>query len=135
MGKGRSAADRVLVVEDDEDVRAVLAESLRDEGHEVTAADFGPLPDGEFEVVLTDVPTWPYRSDETRRWIRLLRDRYADSRIILCTAQRIVHRESDELGADGIVDMPFDLGELFARVADLVRRPVLPRAATLSCAR
>lgn len=121
MVKGRCAAERVLIVEDDEDVRAVLAESLGNEGHAVTASDFGPLPDGVFAVVVTDVPSWPYRSEEARRWIGQLRERYRGARIILCTAQRVVHRESDGLGADLIVDKPFDLGTLFAQVASLVR--------------
>ncbi len=114
-------ADSILVVEDDEDVRAVLVESLASEGHSVIASDFGPLPRGAFDVVLTDVPVWPYRSDQTRRWIDYLRQRYDGARIILCTAQRFVHREPDGLGADDILDKPFDLGDLFIRVAELVR--------------
>lgn len=126
--------ERVLILEDDEDVRAVLVESLGDEGHEVTASDFGPLPDGAFGVVVTDVPSWPYRSEESRRWIRDLRDRYRGARIILCTAQRAVHRESDRLGADVIVDKPFDLADLFARVAYLVRRSQIMRRTMLLAA-
>jgi CheY-like chemotaxis protein len=122
--EGEGARDSILVVEDDEDVRAVLADCLGDEGHTVTASEVGPLPRGEFDVVVTDIPYWPYESDGTRRWIGHLRQRYAGARIILCTAQRVVHREPDQLGADVIVDMPFDLSDLFARVADLIRRPV-----------
>lgn len=124
-------ADAILVVEDDEDVRAVLVETLVSEGHDVTASDFGPLPDHDFDVVVTDVPTWPYESDETRRWIRYLRQRYAGVRIILCTAQRFVHREADRLGADLILDQPFDLNDLFARVADLLRPPAATRKPVL----
>jgi DNA-binding response OmpR family regulator len=120
MMKGRIPGKRVLIVEQDEDVRAVLAESLGAEGHRVTATDFGPLPAGAFGVVVTDVPSWPYRSEDARRWIRQLRDRYRGARIILCTAQRAVHREPDALGADLIVDKPFDLWALFADVACLV---------------
>lgn len=115
--------DSILVVEEDEDVRAVLVESLASEGHDVVASEFGPLPRGVFGVVVTDVPNWPYRSDETRRWVRYLRQRYDGARIVLCTAQRFVHREPDELGADAIVDMPFDLTDLFARVTGLLGVP------------
>lgn len=115
--------DPILVVEEDEDVRAVLAESLSDDGHDVVASEFGRLPQGQFSVVITDVPSCPYRSKETRRWVDDLRVRYSGARIVLCTAQRFVHQEPDKLGADVIVDMPFDLAELFARVRELLVTP------------
>ena len=115
--------DQILVLEEDEDVRAVLAQSLEDEGLQVVASEFGPLPAGRFAVIVTDVPCCPYRSGATRRWVGILRDRYAGAKILLCTAQRYVHREPDDLGADAIVDMPFDLAELFARVRELLYVP------------
>lgn len=119
--------DQILVVEEDEDVRAVLVQSLEDDGHEVVASEFGPLPRGQFAVVVTDVPSCPYRSTEARRWVGELRERYGGARILLCTAQRFVHREPDKLGADAIVDKPFDLGDLFARVSDLLGGSRTPR--------
>ena len=112
--------DQILVVEEDEDVRAVLVQSLEDEGHNVVASEFGPLPRGRFGLVVTDVPSYPYRSGETRRWVGFLRERYAGSRILLCTAQRLVHAEPDNLGADAIMDMPFELTDLFTCVRELL---------------
>ncbi len=116
MSEGSRA---ILVVDDDEDIRAVLHESLAAEGHAVVASDFGALPLGPFSIVLTDMPRWPYDAEDGRRWVRYLRQRYESARIMLCTAQHLVHRESDSLGADEIVDKPFDLADLFERVANL----------------
>ena len=120
---------RVLVVEDDDDLRDVLVESLSSEGHAVVPAAPSALPRGPFGVVLTDVPFWPYEAVGTRRWIGELRSLYADARVILCTPQRCVHREPDGLGADAIIDMPFDLGELLARVASSLDTRLAQRGA------
>lgn len=121
MGKARRGS--ILVIEDDSDVRAILVETLADEGHDVRACEIDELPRGRFSLVLTDFPFWPYDAERARRWIRQLRARYANARILLCTAQRVVHRESDGLGADVILDKPFDLSDLFARVSGLVGEP------------
>lgn len=120
--------ERVLVVEEDVDLRDVLVESLACEGLDVVAAELDQLPRGAFGVVVTDVPFWPYESSGTRRWIDQLRARYGGARVVLCTAQRRVHGEPDRLGADAIIDMPFDIGELLARVADLLDAHMGPGA-------
>ncbi len=119
----------ILVIEDDSTLRDVLTEVLVSEGYDVVTSNFAPLPDGEFAVVLSDVPLWPYDDDSTRRWVASLRERYSGTRIImLCTEPYLLDRHGDPLGSDVVViDRPFNLADLFARLSELIGSPATGR--------
>ena len=119
-------ADRVLVVEDDPDVRTALTRALSFEGYEVAiAADGGRA----LEMVLNDPPSvivldvmMPFVDGlET---CRRLRARGDETPILMLTALGDVSDRVDGLdaGADDYLVKPFALEELLARVRALLRR-------------
>ena len=119
-------ADKVLVVEDDPDVRAALTRALSFEGYEVAVAEDGGRA---LEAVLHDPPNvivldvmMPFVDGlET---CRRLRARGDETPILMLTALGDVSDRVDGLdaGADDYLGKPFALEELLARIRALLRR-------------
>ena len=125
-GNGHTDGMRVLIVEDDTQVRTALARALNFEGYEVeTAADGAE----GLEKVLTGAPDaivldvmMPHVDglEATRR----LRARGDATPVLMLTAR---HEVSDRVagldaGADDYLVKPFALEELLARLRALLRR-------------
>jgi DNA-binding response OmpR family regulator len=122
-----AAALRILVVDDEADLRELLKRSFAREGHEVVA-----VPDGRealehasgdgFDVVLLDVALGPGPSGyDVARELRSQRNVVP---IIMLTA---LDSEADavqglEAGADDYVTKPFGLAELRSRIRAVMRR-------------
>jgi DNA-binding response OmpR family regulator len=122
-----ASALKILVVDDEADLRAMLERSFAREGHEVVA-----VPDGEqalehatadgFDVVLLDVALGPGPSGyDVARELRAQRNVVP---IIMLTA---LDSEADavqglEAGADDYVTKPFGLAELRSRIRAVLRR-------------
>jgi len=132
---------RVLVIEDDRDMAAVLEQSLKEEGGHVTVCHNGAdglstalLP--EFDVIVLDIMLPDLDGFElTRR----LRQRGRQTPLLMLTARDgpmdIVRGLN--LGADDYLTKPFALDVFLARVRAASRRgpatqPVILRAGVLS---
>ena len=130
----RPMGERILVVEDDEQLGAQITERLRGEGFDVewlkdgdAAAKTDPKP---FALVVLDLMLpGTYGLDVLKR-IRAV----SEVPVMILTAR---DHPADrvrglELGADDYVTKPFWPEELVARVRARLRRPVMSRSETLT---
>lgn len=116
---------RILLVEDEPDLRSALTRSLRDEGYAVDAADNGE--DGLFNAESTDYDAivLDVMMPRMNGWEVLKRLRKTKQTPVLMLTAR--DESSDrvkglDIGADDYVVKPFDLPELLARLRALIRR-------------
>jgi len=120
---------RILVIDDDQGLRELLAEYLGGRGLSVDTAPDGiegiaQLRSGAFDLVVLDVMMPGIDGFETTRRIRA----FSTTPIIMLTARgdemdRIVGLE---LGADDYLGKPFNPRELLARIQAVLRRSENP---------
>ncbi len=116
---------RILMVEDHEDVNAMLTELFEQADYQVTSAMDGvegyrAFLQNEFDIVLLDIML-PYKSgDELLKEIRAI----SDVPVVMISAKDLVSTKIDllRLGADDYITKPFDLGEVLARIESILRR-------------
>lgn len=124
---------RVLVIDDDPDVRSVVARALEGDGHAlVTASTLKGARDavGEgVDLVVLDLGLPDGRGLEL---CRELREVGSSIPILILTAMTAVATRVEGLdaGADDFLSKPFAVAELRARVRALGRRRELPRQLT-----
>ncbi len=123
---------RILVVEDEPDLRQVLAYNLRDAGHEVIVTAEGRkgiaeasahLPD----LVLLDLMLPDISGLEVCRTLKAA-ERTRGIPVVMVTArgEEIDRVVGFELGADDYVVKPFSIRELLLRLRAVLRRGALP---------
>lgn len=132
-------ADRVLVVDDEEEIRDLLANYLSGFGFEVAAVADGPSMRAEAararpDIVLLDLGL---PGEDGLSLARELRAQPRPPGIIIVTGrgQPVDRIVGLELGADDYVAKPFDLRELLARVRATLRKVEAARAAVALPAR
>ncbi|MGH8698706.1 MAG: response regulator transcription factor, partial [Burkholderiales bacterium] len=119
------SSGRVLIVDDDQEVRDMLTEYLGSHGYEVTQADGGKAMRAELEravpdVVLLDVGL---PGEDGLTLARYLRERYELGIVMVTGAGEVVDRIVGlEMGADDYIAKPFDPRELRARLKSVMRR-------------
>jgi two-component system OmpR family response regulator len=125
-GVPRLAAMRLLVVEDDPAMAALLIRGLRREGYAVDAVNNGrdalwSVLENDYDAVVLDAMIPPPDGFEVCRRMRA-EGRWAP--VLMLTARDAVPDRVRGLdsGADDYLTKPFALVELFARVRALIRR-------------
>ncbi len=134
-GETQSASARVLVVEDERDIAALVAYHLAREGYRVRTAAGGEealeaLGSERTDLVVLDLMLPGFSGYEVLSEMRR-RDEWKDIPVVILTARR---DEADrikglELGADDYVTKPFSPRELVLRVAAVLRRAQAPAVA------
>lgn len=118
--------ERILIVDDEQDICEILQFNLEAEGYEVKTVespfvfmDGDPLPD----LILLDVMMTPISGFE---WAKILKKNpiTAHIPIIFCTAKDTEKDmlEGFSLGSDDYITKPFRLNEVKARVKAVLRR-------------
>jgi DNA-binding response OmpR family regulator len=120
-GKGR-----ILIVEDDENLRLALEDNLVDEGYQVSAAANGKsalreIAGGNHDLVILDIML---PDMDGYSICKKIREQNNPVRVLMLTARTL---ESDlvagfDAGADDYLSKPYRLRELLARVGALMRR-------------
>ena len=117
---------RILIVEDDENLRVALADNLQAEGYAVSVAETGAgaracIASRTFDLVVLDIML---PDTDGYRLCRELRADQVNCRIMMLTARTL---EEDivrgfDAGADDYVEKPYRLALLLARIRALLRR-------------
>jgi two-component system phosphate regulon response regulator OmpR len=126
------ASVRVVVVDDEPEIRAIVAEYLGRHGFDVRMADGGAslralLADAPADIVILDIAM---PGEDGLSIARHLREQGGVGIIMLTAAGEPVDRIVGlEIGADDYITKPFDPREVLARVRSLARRLATPAQA------
>jgi DNA-binding response OmpR family regulator len=130
-GNEAAVRARIIIVEDEPDLRDAVAEYLTANGYEVATAENAAvarpmLESGSFHIALLDIAMPGEDGLSLGRWLRSK----MSTGIIYATAagaplDRIVGLE---LGADDYIVKPYELREVLARVRSVLRRVPQPSA-------
>ncbi|MCC6238177.1 MAG: PAS domain-containing protein [Dehalococcoidia bacterium] len=125
-GEAPASGQRVLVVDDDALVRGLLQHALLEDGYEVAVAGHGIealelLEEQDFDVLVTDL-MMPHMDGATL--VRTLRERGRAEGlgIVIASAAYSAREQAAALGADGLVEKPFDLQRLSLAVREALTR-------------
>ena len=117
---------KIVLIEDDADIAALIEEVLADGGHEVDVrsrlAD-GPV-DSDVRLVITDfVHLHGYDPEAARTWISTVRARFPRAAVLVSTAHEgTAVGGAEAIGADALVTKPFDLAAFSEAVESLLDR-------------
>ena len=117
---------KLLIVEDDKEIRELLGAFLTDNGYEIGYAVNGIEATNkftpEYDLVLLDIML-PFKSGE-----QVLTDirKTSDVPVIIISAKDMIQTKIDviRMGADDYITKPFDLGEVLVRIEAMLRRTV-----------
>ena len=113
---------RVLVVDDDENIRQLYTGELSDDGHQVSAVSSGHeivtiIDLFKPDVVVLDIKLVDYDGLEL---LKKIRNEYYDLPVILCSAYDTYKYDQRSVAADYYVVKSFDLSEL----KEMIKRAV-----------
>jgi two-component system OmpR family response regulator len=126
---------RVLVVEDEPKLAALVARALREEGHPADVAERGADALGmalaaPYDAIVLDVMLPDLDGFEV---VRKLRAKDVWTPVLMLTARDAVADRVDaiDMGADDYLTKPFSFAELFARLRAVARRGPVERPTML----
>jgi DNA-binding response OmpR family regulator len=115
---------RVVLIEDDPDIAALIEDVLVELGHEVIVRDrlVDDTVDQTAELVITDlVAVTSFDLAAARSWIGRVRVTFPRAKIMVATAHAPAERAgASTLGADAVLTKPFDVAAFTDRVESLL---------------
>jgi signal transduction histidine kinase/ActR/RegA family two-component response regulator len=128
----KSAATRILVVDDEEYVRDLLRDILEKEGCETVVAEGGHqalslFDSGNFDAVFTDIGMPDMNGWEFSRALRQ-RDRKIPVAVITGWGEAVSSHEQQAAQVDWVLAKPFETPQIVEMVRDVSRRRVLTQA-------
>jgi DNA-binding NtrC family response regulator len=125
---------KILIVDDENNIRLMLRLALKADGHEVSTASDGPealdlFGEGQFDLVLLDQRMPGMEGLEV---LRIMKQRAPQAKIVMATAFGTVDlaRTAMEAGANGFLRKPFTTEVLRAAVASALAGQVLETPTT-----
>jgi len=115
---------RIVLIEDDPDIAALVDDMLTDAGHAIDVRS--ALPDGAVDrdtrLVITDlVALRGYDLGAARAWIARVRAAFPAAAVIVSTAHQPAGVDGAAgLGADAVLTKPFDVNEFARTVQSLL---------------
>ena len=123
---------RILIVEDDTEIRELLGTYLKGQGYDIDYAENGFTADRKIteylegrstesiSLILLDIMLPLMSGDQI---LQKLREK-SDIPVIIISAKDMVQTKIDviRMGADDYITKPFDLGEVLVRIEALLRR-------------
>jgi DNA-binding response OmpR family regulator len=114
---------KILIIDDEENVRLLYQEELQDEGYEVIVASNGQDGLEKFnhhkpDLITLDIHMVGINGLET---LRLIRERSRDIPVILCTAYGEYKQDFRSWGSDAYIVKSSDLNELLTKVKEILR--------------
>lgn len=126
---------RLLIVEDEADLRQALAMSLSDEGYAIDQAEDGEegfymAMEWNYDAVILDIMMPNMNGWEVLEKLR----KFKDTPVLILTARGAIDDRVKglDLGSDDFMVKPFDMDELNARLRALIRRAAGKSAPVLS---
>ena len=124
MPDGGTPRPRILVVDDEPQVRATVSEALSLEGYDVTEASDGAqglalLPTARPDAIVLDLwmpvlDGWGFRRAQLAS--------HPDIPVVVLSALDLSNERLEELRADVLLGKPFDLDALYGAVEGVLRR-------------
>lgn len=109
---------KILIVDDEENIRYLYSEELRAEGYEVITADSGHkllerIQQEHPDLIILDIKMADYNGLDL---LQDIRNKYYNLPVILCTAYDNYKGDVKSISADSYVIKSFDLTELKKRI-------------------
>ncbi len=121
-----SKAARVLVVEDEENVRVLLNDAFRNEGHDVTEAATGAealkrLDAGEFDLMICDLGLPELSGLHVARWVK---DHRPELPVIIATgfAEMIAEEDYKKARIDDVISKPYAVADVLRRASTILAK-------------
>ncbi len=117
-------SEKILVVDDTEELREALVEFIREEGYEVFGAGNGiealdVLKDGHIDVVLSDIHM---PEMDGYKLTKKIKSEYSKTGVIVMTAYTSIYSEGDirKIGADEFITKPFSFTEVIEKIERVI---------------
>jgi DNA-binding response OmpR family regulator len=121
--KGRRKAKKILVIDDEENIRLLYQEELKDYGYEVILASNGQEGLEKFDnhnpdLVTLDIHMLGCNGLET---LKKIRDRSRHVPVIICTAYGEYKQDLRSWSSDAYIVKSSDLNELLTKVKEILK--------------